>query len=37
MSRYPLFDRSRLRLLPAACRGHDFAWTDCLPLAWDAA
>jgi hypothetical protein len=33
MSRYPVFDRSRIRVEPLAVRGHDLAWTDCLPLA----
>jgi hypothetical protein len=37
MSRYALFDRSRLHLRPVAERGHDLAWSACLPLAPPAA
>ncbi|HKI35618.1 MAG TPA: hypothetical protein VKA46_27425 [Gemmataceae bacterium] len=33
MSRYPLFDRSRLRLRGLAERGHLLSHGDCLPLA----
>jgi hypothetical protein len=32
MSRYALFDRSRLELRDLAERGHDLNWIDCLPL-----
>lgn len=33
MSRYELFDRSRILLAPLADRGHDLVAEDCLPLA----
>ncbi len=33
MSRYELFDRSRLELKSLALREHDLQWSDCLPLA----
>ncbi len=33
MSRYELFDRSRIRLRPLAERGHDMTIAECLPLA----
>ena len=33
MSRYELFDRSRVKLQSVSTRGHDLHWTDCLPLA----
>ena len=32
MSRYELFDRSRMELRSLALRGHDLQWSDCLPL-----
>ena len=32
MSRYALFDRGRLCLRPLAERGHELAWSACLPL-----
>lgn len=32
MSRYKLFDRTRLELRSLATRGHDLHWSDCLPL-----
>lgn len=33
MSRYPLFDRSRIQLKALACRGHDLTIDAVLPLA----
>jgi hypothetical protein len=33
MSRYEIFDRSCLELQSLSLRGHDLAWSDCLPLA----
>src|SRR6266545_5983440 len=40
MSRYALFDRSRLELLSLAARGHELTFSACLPLSppedpWD--
>ena len=32
MSRYELFDRSRIELQSVSTRGHDLHSTDCLPL-----
>lgn len=32
MSRYPLFDVSRIRLRPLSERGHDLSASACLPL-----
>jgi hypothetical protein len=32
MSRYPLFDRSRIELLPLSQRGHELSADDCRPL-----
>jgi hypothetical protein len=32
MSRYELFDRSRIKLQSVSSRGHDLDWTDCLRL-----
>jgi hypothetical protein len=32
LSRYELFDRSRIELGSLARRGHDLKWTDCPPL-----
>ncbi|GIW92749.1 MAG: hypothetical protein KatS3mg110_0790 [Pirellulaceae bacterium] len=35
MSRYPLFDRSLIRLRPLALRGHQLTPEQCLPLEWN--
>lgn len=32
MSRYDLFDTSRIELKELTVRGHDLSWTDCQPL-----
>ncbi len=32
MTRYEVFDRSRIRLADLEDRGHDLVWTHCLPL-----